>query len=1027
MEVLNKLKEDLARFPSLFDCEGDIEKAVRNKKSNILSVTARLELELTDENDMYSKTLFCRTHNLLTFLYVLLEDYEKATEHLRESEKVELSLIAISNRAYMNLKRQENILNIKADIQLLEEKYKIKEMVLVAKAEKGHAFTRFGMQLYEKAVAFFSEVLKESQPLQTESSCLRWKENICVWSFSLAMTKKRMSHMTNNLDACKLPVENYKEIFKLYQNIVNTDGAAESPNLKTAKGRALAEIGLLAQCVERNKSDFKRGLKDFFPAKKTSSVDFIDRAVALSKSDAFVLQRCGKYYRYISNQQVSYLRISIDLLQRAVAIKPTSYACHHLALSLMRDLEMESNRPGSAISTKNDHVRRLDFHPTHGQSLGTLVTAHSYPQGTPGKTYDSGLGIYSGDNPRCPFKEKIIAQQSSAETTNSNQQGASGMNNEPGYSLPSEFRNMSLESPGSNSRVSLRCSFQERTNRPQSGMDHQTLESETFDRHDSQNKMKYRGVHGEHLSSSSLQKNSTQHTIRKKQFGRYPDHNYEYQNLQSEQYGRYDTRNNYRGYRGQISQRYNRSFSEGQQYDRGRGFHCNSRQRYFRSRSMVEKTYLEPPREKVRIMQMIKSPQKPPHINPEVSPVQAADIHILLDKAIKMDNVAALYDKGLYHRQLGDASKALDAFKTMFNNKRCSLVLLSNAYEQAALCIAEKLESSDTTDTELRKTDMVQYLKSCVEISCYIVAENSLLKDCWKAAPTLEQFLKREGKTEPNLKELCFLYEKMKNYDGAIEILKDLETIVSGEGEKIDIINKLIKNYFMKKDYNSAVLESVMIMRFPDGHNKVDENLYLQVHIEGAFHALTKGETEMARLRLRNALDFNLQSLSNTGAQNLEDECTSDEYDIFVLCETEETESRRFFIGILKSMGLSVTLNVDDLLPGRNVHAGLTRFMKSSKHYITLLSSDQPTPELKHRYSMLRGVLEEKETGSLIVITTNSDVHVPTSFKTVPQLTLSFEELFEEGESISIQDILSSVPIRQCFKDIFMKLSEKPS
>ncbi|XP_052819087.1 uncharacterized protein LOC128244959 [Mya arenaria] len=1029
MEGLKKLKEDLARFPSLFDCEGDIEKAVHNKKSNILNVTERLELELADENDMYSKTIFCRTHNLLTFLYVLLENYEKAIEHLRESEKVELSLITITNRAYMNLKRQENLQCIKDDIRKLENYNEMKEMVLVANAEIGHALTRFGVQLYEKAVAIFSRVLKEAQTLQTEPCCLRWKENVCVWTFSLAMTKKRMAHLTNNVEACKLSVENYKEIFNLYQNIVNTDGATESAYLKTIKGRALAEIGLLAHSVERNKSVFKRGLKDFFPTKKLSSVNFINRAVDLSKFDAFVLQRCGKYYRYISSQQVGYLHKSIDLLQQAVDIKPTSFAYHHLALSLKRQLEMESYRPGSAIRTKNDHVRQLDFETTHGQSL---ETAPSYPQGTFGKTYDSGFESNSRDNPFCHFKEKNSAQQSGTETTNSNKQGASAMSYESGYfSLPSEFRNMSLESPGSNSRVSPRCSFEEKTNTPQSSIGHQTLRNETFDRHDSQSRMVFDGLHGEHFSRSSTRKNSAQHGMRKQQFGRYPDHNYEYQNLPSEKYGSYAKRNNFRCNRGQINHSYNRSFSEGQQYGRGRGFPCNSRQGYFRGRSMVEnssfnKTYFGPPRETVHIMQMIKSPKKPKHINPEVLPDQAAEIHILLDKAIEMDNMAALYDKGLYHRQLGDASKALDVFKKLFCDQRCSLVQLSNSYEQAALCIAEMLESADTTDTEMLKTDMVHYLKYCVEISCTIVAKIPWLKDCWVAAPTLEQFLGRRGKTKQTLKDLCFLYEKMENYDGAIKILNELRTSVRDEGEEIEVIDKLIKNYFKKKDYNSAALAFDMIMCLPDGHSKVNGNLYLKVHIEGAFDALTKGETEMARLRLRNALDFNLQSKSVHGEQNVEDECTSDGYNIFVLCETEKIELGLSFIGILDSMGLSVTLNAIDALPGRTELEGLGIVMNSSKHYIALLSSDQPTPELKHRYSMMRGVLEEKESGSLIVIKTNPDIRVPTMFKASPQLTLNFEELMEEPQSVNIQEILSNDPMRDTLKDILMTLSGKP-
>ncbi|XP_052818773.1 uncharacterized protein LOC128244754 isoform X2 [Mya arenaria] len=201
--------------------------------------------------------------------------------------------------------------------------------------------------------------------------------------------------------------------------------------------------------------------------------------------------------------------------------------------------------------------------------------------------------------------------------------------------------------------------------------------------------------------------------------------------------------------------------------------------------------------------------------------------------------------------------------------------------------------------------------------------------------------------------------------------------------------------------------------------------MIFEVHIEGAFDALTKSENEIARLRLRNALDFNLHSTTVTGAQNVEDECTSDEYDISVLCETENIESGEFFIGILDSMSLSVTLNANDVIPGMTELEGLGFVMNSSKHYIALLSSDQPTPELKHRYSMMQKALHEKKSGGLIVITTDPDIRVPTMFTSVPQVTLNFDELLGERQCENIQGILSNKTIRKTTKDILMKLSEK--
>ncbi|XP_052269509.1 uncharacterized protein LOC127870949 [Dreissena polymorpha] len=315
-----------------------------------------------------------------------------------------------------------------------------------------------------------------------------------------------------------------------------------------------------------------------------------------------------------------------------------------------------------------------------------------------------------------------------------------------------------------------------------------------------------------------------------------------------------------------------------------------------------------------------------------------------------MTNTPALYEKGLFFRQLKDPAKAYDIFKKVIKDERCPRVYLANAYEQAAYCI---LDMQPNENDSYKEFDMKYYLKRSVEISCYIVEKIPFLKNFWRAAPTLLDFLKGRAKTTETLRDIGFLYERMDNYENSIDVYKELLETVEDTAElekKIEIITNLIKTYIHTKRYDDAVLAFDTIMCLPDGRSYIDANLYIDVHIEGGLQSLIKGEHVIAQLRLKNAIQFNkntnvdIEVTDNTS--NDENDAIGQKFDIYILCEDARAEKTfMILLGNLKSLGLSVTLNAVDVPHCQLTMEGIPLVMKASDHFIIALEAN-PTRSL---------------------------------------------------------------------------------
>ncbi|XP_060564441.1 uncharacterized protein LOC132723688 [Ruditapes philippinarum] len=389
----------------------------------------------------------------------------------------------------------------------------------------------------------------------------------------------------------------------------------------------------------------------------------------------------------------------------------------------------------------------------------------------------------------------------------------------------------------------------------------------------------------------------------------------------------------------------------------------------------------------------IKCPKEPKLINKEKHKDTIKQIIFHLDKSFELsNNCEAIYDKGLLYRQIKEYDKALATFKTLIRNEggHCSLVQLSNAYEQAGLCLYDMLFKEKN---KVYEVDMKTYFKKSIEISCWIVSKIPFLKECWVSAPTLKEFISGKAKTVEQLKDLFFLSKKFENYSEAIEVLKDLKELSSDENEKVKLDIQLVESYLRSGNYDDAVLALDAIVCLQNGYALVDEKMYLQAHIEGGIVAWKQKTFEVAGLRLRNALDFyrHHQNVHDNECHKNDTDKEDENFDVFILCNEKIQEKSMSLKQILTAFKLRVTINFQDLLPGTPKMTGICQQFRHSKHFL-LVIDEIPLDRIDYHYfEMMQEVVLNRNYGHIVIVKTCNDAKIPFHLSKYPSMEMNVQ------------------------------------
>ncbi|XP_045206913.2 uncharacterized protein LOC123559160 [Mercenaria mercenaria] len=367
----------------------------------------------------------------------------------------------------------------------------------------------------------------------------------------------------------------------------------------------------------------------------------------------------------------------------------------------------------------------------------------------------------------------------------------------------------------------------------------------------------------------------------------------------------------------------------------------------------------------------IKSPLNAKRINYEENKEAADEILRYFDQAVEISlNTGAMYDKGLFCRQLGNPVKALEIFEYLIKNEEgnCSLVEIANAYEQAGLCIRDMMrECIENDQYQVLEHKMKMYLKSSIEISCKIVANIPCLKKCWKSAPTLISILHGEADTQTNYEDLLFLYEKLKRHKDALEVLNELEKFAHSVDENIEILHKKIETYLILERYDDAVLALDMVILLPKGLDKIGKRLCQQVYVEAGMDALKNGNDGIARARIHSSFKLMTRNNSDETHSSPDDGSDDEKYDLLILSNIDEEDKGRQLLSIMNQIGLHTTLNIDSELPGTPILTGIISVMKKCEHFVTVFDFDDGESvarKMQYFTQLLQTIVEGRKRGS---------------------------------------------------------------
>ncbi|XP_052716890.1 uncharacterized protein LOC128189358 [Crassostrea angulata] len=289
-----------------------------------------LQADLEEEFDVNEEKIF--VNNFISFLHWRLGDREKAFAASKRALELEEepNLVNRCNEVLFHIELEKHYCSKKL-LDEIYEKIKNKRLQFRATAEIGYCYSRLGPQRHEKAVQLFQRAIQGIAP-----------ERNLLWEFRLALTLRRQSHFFQMTTAENYrPEEKKEEAARLFYEILKfpTDEYCR------IKARSWCQM---SRTLFKGKNLFEIIHTDKEKTMKIDEKRCFEEAMKLCPDDYFVLQEYGIHLRYIEKMEES-----TEMLKKAIQLRDTNFARHHLALTLQKTMEsvmFMSSMPEAAVS-----------------------------------------------------------------------------------------------------------------------------------------------------------------------------------------------------------------------------------------------------------------------------------------------------------------------------------------------------------------------------------------------------------------------------------------------------------------------------------------------------------------------------------------------------------------------------------------------------------------------------------------------------------------------------------------------------
>lgn len=972
MEQDEKLKGQLLQYPSNFSILKDVEKLPQHY---LLTVKNKLVQESKASLfDTEMETV--RIWNLLSFLHFLLGEESSA---LLYNDKVlgkcADSVVGLCNKAWicLNQERYENVKHIQRKLGALREN---RRAMLLAGAEVAFSLTRFGMPLYGKAISHFKDILNqcrqsesgdgETKPLFVQ---IQLDEEFCIWTFGLALTEKRLLNIFNIHQSTKINVtkQQHAAVAELFVSLIDVTG--EKRNLQRYKARAYVEIGLLAHTAEKNKVVFPDGVKDLLQGhfdRILPSKEYFTEALRIFPEDIFVLERSGKYFRYAGD-----LESSIQLLKNGLTIKESSFAHHHLALSLLKQLKMKKVQVNP--QNRQNVTRRLFQEKGHTQNSAKETSHHAIVKGNLDDNKDSGffsLSKTSGTGQEYnlnPCAPEFLPRDSS--TDNITQQLEE-------LTVYSETRQTSTIDPFRQRH------FSSANSKP-------CMTSSTFSAR--------RGSRG-----------------RRPRRGRGNYREYYERSISCEQHNRLEW------YGDKVAERHTRrggSLDE-EKLESTPGLPKEHLALMASIKSPWKPKHIDKNMNSKAVEEILYHLDKSIELSGNTAALYDTGLFYRhIDEPFKALEVFRTLKKDKDKRcslvQLADSYEQA-ALCIYF------LLLEKGKYPETS----EELEHNGVSEYNMKEN-----LKRSVEISCHLISKIPFLKNCWISLSILKEILEgkqKSGEEEvERLRDLASLYRKLEKYHSSIQCLKELLNIVVDDKGKAEIaaeILDLVEEYLKEKRYADAVLTFEFIIALSIKGLKVKETLVTRVYIEAAIEAMKTGDEALARLRYNVMFGTeNITDQAHSQVDDVDDDAEREKYDIFILCEEDKEESGARVLEIFQQFGITATVNFHSCLATEQRLAGLPKAVRSSKRVIALYDGESQSAakqDFMHHFQMILAIVTKGLHGKMVVVVSETSVELPDIMLGCPKLVFDFSKIDEINRELILNDdiclIIKSILMESC-------------
>ena len=931
MNDIEIMRNNLKKIPNSFllrECLSTKSKEwVKSTINKSLNEVVHSVYELPDE--------YVRSYNLISFLYWSLGETAHAKEYNNKVLEMEHdNVIAIANLIEFSIE-EEDAYAIQNWNEKLLDIQKSSFLLLKGEAEIAYCYTRLGLKYYETAVKSFTDILEKSnsEPIN--------KNLIMLWKYGIGLTLRRMSHLVSVHSEAQASIrkKRMKDAINVFVNLVK-----EEKENNRIKAMAYTQLGELRFAVDKE----RLMRTEYFPQPFCSwkEENFYRTGYQMCVGEIYVLERYGKFLRYMRKYNDSEM-----MLRKSISIRETSFAHHHLALTLKSKLHREltdrrkSYHYGADISPEktpvsymktNSEPHKRNLFPKNNPAFNAPDVLQTYPKvgnNTVNDTSQKSLSKFTFNKVQesINFKEsytrpytntnsdQYMGHYQNPRSTNVNKTGS-----RQHLAITEKFGNNIRYSQKESSNENIThneaqvASYSQQRFNFDSGFDSMSSSFQSLSLGASNDDTEKQARPIDSKAGVTLKQNAT--SFRKSKDVGTPA-------LQS-------------------------NLSSSQKSDRYKGNKTKA---------------------------MIKSPKKLLSLPKDQ---KTAEIFYHLDQALLIsENSAALYEKGLTLRAIGSLDEAIEIFKKLFS-KETSLLYLANAYEQCGLCYMEKIDclNGDENSKQRLVFNMKDYFMKSVALSAKLVSEIPNIAEIWSSASSLKEIISKENPSKQNIRELAVLSERLYNYSDAITYYKQLLKLEENVESAPQMLANIARNHMLDQDFINAATVFNMIRSHPNGDDFIDQNMYLKCLMEAGLHAvMTNVEKQLGRTYLRTALRHNdkkdpTELRQSEAEDEIEDELT---FDIFILCNENDMTVYRMAAKVMsflkRECDLSVTLNSADVMMGSPKLSETLGMIDNSETFIVFIGKTETTD---NQYGLcVEHIITDKK--KIVVIAEEKEIKAP--------------------------------------------------